>query len=50
MDHALSCAKGGFITLVRHNKVCDLTVTLLTEVAHNVQTEPELQSITNATL
>ena len=47
MNHAFSCAKEGF-TIVRHNKICDLTATLLTEVAHNVQTEPKLQlPITN---
>ena len=30
---------------VRHNEVCDLTATLLTEVCHNVANEPSLQPI-----
>ena len=46
VEHAFSCAKGGF-TFVRHNELRDLTATLLTEVAHDVKIEPELQPITN---
>ena len=49
VDHALSCAKGGF-TSVRHNEIRDLTATLLTEVAHDVRTEPDLQPITSEDL
>ena len=38
----------GFPTIC-HNEVCDLTATLLTEVCHNVATEPPLQPITTET-
>ena len=38
----------GFSTF-HHNKVCALTATLLTEVCHNVATEPPLQPITAET-
>ena len=31
IQHAMSCKKGGFIT-IRHNDLCDLTANLLTEV------------------
>ena len=31
--------------IMRHNEVRDLTATLLTEVCHNVATEPSLQPI-----
>ena len=31
VDHALSCAKGGFPT-IRHNEIRDITASLLTEV------------------
>ena len=48
VEHALSCAKGGFPT-IRHN-VRDLTATLLTEVCNDVRTEPELQPITGEAL
>ena len=49
VDHALSCAKGGFPS-IRHNEIQDLTATLLTEVYHNVSTEPRLQPISNEIL
>ena len=38
------CPYGGF-PIIRHNEVRDLTATLLTEVCHNVATEPALQPI-----
>ena len=41
----LWCPFGGFPT-IRHNEVRDLTASLLTEVCHNVATEPSLQLIT----
>ena len=44
VEHALSCAKGGF-TIIRHNEICDLTATLLTEVCSEVSIEPELQPV-----
>ena len=49
VEHALSCAKGGFPS-IRHNEICNLTATLLTEVCHNVRIEPGLQPVTNETL
>ena len=41
IDHALSCKRGGFM-IQRHNELRDITATLLTEVCHNVSTEPPL--------
>ena len=49
VDHALSCPKGGF-PIQRHNEIRDLTGNLLTEVCHNVSTEPHLQPITGEPL
>ena len=48
IDHAMICPYGGF-PIIRHNEVCDLTATLLTEVCHNVATEPALQPISAET-
>ena len=48
VDHAMVCPFGGYPT-IRHNEVHDLTATLLTEVCHNVATEPALQPITAET-
>ena len=45
VEHALSCAKGGFPS-IRHNEVRDITATLLTEVCHDVCVEPDLQPVT----
>ena len=42
------CPFGGFPT-TRHNTVRDLTASLLTEVCHNVATEPSLQHIISET-
>ena len=44
IGHALICRYGGFQTL-RHNQLRDLTAELLTEVCHNVCTEPVLQRL-----
>ena len=41
VQHALSCKKGGFITL-RHNEVRDITATLLSEVCKDVEVQPSL--------
>ena len=41
LDHALSCAKGGFISL-RHNELRDFTAKLLDECHSNVKIEPAL--------
>ena len=49
VEHALSCPKGGFPS-IRHNEIRDLTATLLTEVCHDVCTEPGLQPISNEIL
>ena len=45
VEHALSCAKGGFPT-IRHNEIRDITASLLTEVCSEVCIEPELQPVT----
>ena len=44
VQHALSCAKGGF-TIVRHNEIRDVTASLLTDVCHDVCVEPDLQPV-----
>ena len=44
VEHALSCAKGGFPTL-RHNEIRDITASLLTEVCSEVCVEPNLQPV-----
>ena len=46
VEHALSCAKGGFPSL-RHNEVRDITASLLTEVCSEVCVEPDLQPVTS---
>ena len=46
MEHALSCAKGGFPT-IRHNEIQDLTASLLTKVCNKVCVEPQLQPVTS---
>jgi len=48
VDHAMVCSFRGYPTM-HHNKVHDLTTTLLTEVCHNITTEPALQPITAET-
>ena len=45
VDHAMTCYLGGFLT-VRHR---DVTASLLTEVCHNVATEPTLQPLNGET-
>ena len=44
VDHALCCSKGGFPTH-RHNEIRDFTASVLTEVCHDVCTEPPLQEL-----
>ena len=44
IDHTLSCKKGGYVGM-RHNRVRDLEASLMKEVCHNVQIEPELLPI-----
>ena len=43
-DHAIICPKGGFPT-IGHNELRDVTASLLSEVCHNVATEPRLQPL-----
>ena len=45
IEHALTCKKGGFITL-RHNRLRNITASLLKEVCHDVRIEPTLQKLT----
>ena len=49
VTHALSCKKGGFITL-KHNEVRDTTSELLDEVCVDVSKEPILQEVNNEDL
>ena len=48
VDHVMICHMGGFPT-IRHNEVQDMTASLLTEVCHNVATEPPLQPLSGET-
>ena len=45
VEHALSCKKGGFVTL-RHNELRDITATALSEVCKDVEIEPMLIPLT----
>ena len=49
MEHALTYNRGG-LSFLRHNKIRDLSVKLLTEVCPNAEIEPELQPLTGDTL
>ncbi len=49
VEHALSCPMGGFPT-IRHNEVRDLTANLMSEVCHDVCTEPTLQPLSGEAL
>ena len=49
LTHALSCKKGGFISL-RHNEIRDITSNLLEEVCIDVRTEPLLNELANEDL
>ena len=44
VEHVLSCPREGF-PIVRHNEIRDVTANLLTEVCHDVRSEPELQPL-----
>ena len=46
VEHALSCPHCGFPS-IRHNELRDIAAELLSEVCHNVGTEPPLQPITD---
>ena len=45
IEHALSCKKGGFVSL-RHNQIRNITASLLKKVCHDVCLEPCLQQLT----
>ena len=45
LNHALSCKKGGFIT-IRHNHIRNITASLMKEVCHDVRVEALLQKLT----
>ena len=45
INHTMECSKGGYVHL-RHNKVRDLEASLLSEVCHDVVTEPRLLPLT----
>ena len=45
IHHAMSCKKGGFIT-IKYNNLCDLTANLLTEVRKDIDIEPQLLPVT----
>jgi hypothetical protein len=49
VEHALSCSTSGF-PIIRHNKVRSLTAQSLSEVCHNVTTEPHLQPLTGESM
>ena len=49
VEHALNCACGG-LPSIWHNELRDITADLLTEVCHNVRTEPALQSLSQEQL
>ena len=44
VNHALSCKRGGFVTL-RHNEVRNITANLLNEVCNDVKIEPMLAEL-----
>ena len=49
LTHALSCKKGGFLSL-RYNHIRNITALLLIEVFKDVRVEPLLQQLTGESL
>ena len=49
IEHALSCKKGGFVSL-RHNHLRNITAKWLTECCKDVRIEPPLQPLTGESL
>ena len=49
VEHALSCPNGAFPT-IRHNDIRDLTAKLMSEVCHDVTTEPSLKPLNGESL
>ena len=48
-EHMMTCRQGGYLSL-RHNKLRDLTASMMAEVFDDVQTEPKLQPVTDECL
>ena len=46
IDHALSCKKGGYVTM-RHDRIRDLETEIMQEVCSDVRIEPELMPLEN---
>lgn len=49
VNHAMSCPTGGFPT-IRHNEVRDVIAGMMSEVCHDVDLEPTLQSLSGEVL
>ena len=49
IDHAMTCASGGYPTL-RHNEVRDLTANILRQVVSDVEVEPRFQPLSGEVL
>ena len=49
VEHAFICSRGGFPS-IRHNELRGITAGLLTEICHNVGTEPPLQPLSGEQL
>ena len=49
MEHAMSCLRGGYVHR-RHDRIRDLLAKIMNDVAHEVETEPHLQSLTGEIL
>ena len=48
-SHALRCPKGGY-PIIRHNELHDLVANMMKKVGHDVEVEPNLQSLDKETL
>ena len=48
LEHALTCKKGGFVTL-RHNSIRNITASLLAQVCNDVKVEPALTPLSGET-
>ena len=46
VTHALSCKKGGFVTM-RYNNLRDFEADMLSKIVNDVEKEPELQPVTD---
>ena len=49
VDHALSCSRGGY-TILHHNELRDVTVSLLSKVCHDIQVKLPLIPLSGETL